>query len=87
MRWGLSYTLAGKGVEEIAQLTVDAVAALEEAASGFRISLVDLDVSGEVSGMSQEEFGKAIEEACPVSNAIRNNVEVRLRGPAVVDGG
>ncbi len=69
--------MAGKGVEEIAQLTVDAVAALEEAAGGFTISLVDLDVSGEVSGMNQEEFGKAVEEAegaCPVSNAIRNNV-------------
>ncbi len=60
---------------------MDAVAALEEADGGFRIPSVDLDVSGEVSGMSQEEFGKAVEEAegaCPVSNAIRNNVEVRL---------
>ncbi len=69
--------MAGKGVGEIAQLTVDDVAALEEVAGRFTFSLVDLDVSGEVSGMSQEEFGKAVEEAegaCPISNAIRNNV-------------
>ena len=52
----------------------------------LRISAVDLDVRGEVPGISEEEFRRAaeeVEEACPVSNAVRNNVEVRLR--AVLD--
>lgn len=75
----LAHTLAGRGAI-IEGLTVEAVATLDD--ERLRISAVDLDVRGEVPGISEEEFGRAAEEAekaCPVSNAIRNNVEVRLR--------
>ena len=47
----------------------------------LRICAVDLDVRGEVPGLSEEEFRHAAEEAekaRPVSNAIRDNVGVRL---------
>ena len=43
---------------------------------------MDLNVQGTVSGMSQEEFENAARQAeqmCPVSNALRNNVEIRLQ--------
>lgn len=75
----LAHTLAGRGAI-IEGLTVEAVAALDD--DLLRISAVDLDVRGEVTGLSGEEFRRAAEEAegaCLVSNAIRNNVEVRLR--------
>ena len=75
----LSHTLAGRGAS-IEDLTVDAVAVLDE--ERMRISSVRLDVRGAVAGLSREEFRRAAEDAeavCPVSNAIRDNVEVRLQ--------
>lgn len=48
----------------------------------FRITTVDLDIRGTVSGLSQEQFQSVAEEAekvCPISNAIRDNVSVRLQ--------
>lgn len=75
----LSHTLAGRGAQ-IDQVTVEAVAALD--ADMLRIATVDLDIRGSVSGLSQEQFQSVAEEAekvCPVSNAIRDNVKVRLR--------
>jgi lipoyl-dependent peroxiredoxin len=81
----LAHTLAGKGVL-IEGLTVEAVATLDE--ERLRISAVDLDVRGSVAGLSEEEFGRLAQEAesvCPVSNAIRTNVEVRLRANLLED--
>ncbi len=75
----LSHTLAGRGAQ-IDQVTVEAVAALD--ADMLRITTVDLDIRGSVSGLSQEQFQSVAEEAekvCPISNAIRDNVKVRLR--------
>ena len=75
----LSHTLAGRGAQ-IDHLTVDAVAALD--AEMLRITTVDLDIRGTISGLSEEQFRSVAEEAekvCPISNAIRDNVEVRLR--------
>ena len=75
----LSHTLAGRGAD-IEQITVDAVAALD--ANMLKITTVDLDIRGTVSGLSPEQFQSVAEEAekvCPISNAIRHNVEVRLR--------
>jgi lipoyl-dependent peroxiredoxin len=48
----------------------------------LKITTVDLDVRGEVPGMNEEEFEDATREAeqlCPVSNALRGNVEIRLQ--------
>ena len=75
----LSHILAGRGAD-IEQITVDAVAALD--ADMLKITTVDLDIRGAVSGLSPAQFRSVAEEAekvCPVSNAIRHNVEVRLR--------
>ncbi|MDQ3891393.1 MAG: OsmC family peroxiredoxin [Actinomycetota bacterium] len=61
------------------RLEVEAVATFD--ADQLKITSVDLNVRGEVPGMSDEEFDAAAHEAdqgCPVSNALRNNVEIRL---------
>jgi len=42
---------------------------------------VDLDIRGTVPGIDAEEFENAAQEAdqiCPVTNALRGNVEVRV---------
>jgi lipoyl-dependent peroxiredoxin len=47
----------------------------------LKITAVDLDVQGQVSGMDQSGFESAAneaEQACPVSNALRGNVEIRV---------
>ena len=46
-----------------------------------KVSSVDLDVRGRVPGMDAEAFQNAAEEGdqgCPVSNALRGNVEIRV---------
>ena len=75
----LSHMLAGRGAQIEGLITVDAVAALD--AEMLRITTVSLDIRGNVSGLSGEQFRIVAEEAekvCPISNAIRDNVEVRL---------
>jgi len=45
------------------------------------VSSVDLDVKGRVPGLDTEGFRNAVEQAnegCPVSNALRGNVDIRL---------
>jgi osmotically inducible protein OsmC len=46
-----------------------------------KVSSVDLDIRGRVPGMDAEDFQNAVEQAeqgCPVSNALRGNVEMRV---------
>ncbi len=46
-----------------------------------KVSGVDLDIRGHVSGIDAEDFRSAVEQAeqgCPVSNALRGNVEIRV---------
>jgi lipoyl-dependent peroxiredoxin len=46
-----------------------------------KVSSVDLDIRGHVPDIDAEGFQSAVEQAeqgCPVSNALRGNVEVRL---------
>lgn len=74
----LSNTLSEKGTPP-ERLTVDAVCTLEDEA--LKITTVELDVRGEVPGIGDEEFEDAAREAdqtCPVTNALRGNVEIRL---------
>ena len=45
------------------------------------VSSVDLDIRGRVPGLDAEGFRNAVEQAnegCPVSNALRGNVDIRL---------
>jgi lipoyl-dependent peroxiredoxin len=46
-----------------------------------KVSSVDLDIRGYVPGIDAEDFRGAVEQAeqgCPVSNALRGNVEIRV---------
>ena len=63
------------------RLETDAVATLEPAEGGFRITSMRLSVRGEVDGIDEEAFRAAAEEAkegCPVSNALADSVEITL---------
>ena len=47
-----------------------------------KVSSVDLDIRGRVPGIDAEGFQSAVEQAnqgCPVSNALRGNVDIRLK--------
>ena len=75
----ISHTLAGPGGRDRRD-HVEAVATLD--AELLRITTVDPEIRESVSGLSQRQFQDAAEEAekvCPISNAIRNNVDLRLR--------
>ena len=46
------------------------------------VSSVDLEIRGRVPGIDAEGFQSAVEQAnqgCPVSNALRGNVDIRLK--------
>lgn len=77
----LSHTLTESG-NPPEQLTVDAVCAIDQVGEGFKITTVNLEVRGRVPGLGAKEFKVAAEEAekaCPVSNALRNTVEISLQ--------
>jgi osmotically inducible protein OsmC len=73
----LSNTLAGAG-RTPERLTVDAVCHFTP---GTGITRSDLSVSGRVAGLDQagfERLAREGEQGCPVSNALRGNVEIGL---------
>jgi lipoyl-dependent peroxiredoxin len=62
------------------RLEVEAVCTFDDEQG--KITAVDLNVRGEVPGMREEEFEGTAHEAdqqCPVSNALRGNVEIRVQ--------
>jgi osmotically inducible protein OsmC len=77
----LSATLA-RGGSPPEQLRVTAVVSLDpKEGGGFRISGSRLSVAGRVPGLDQsqfEEMARKGEEGCPVSNALRDNVDIQL---------
>ncbi len=78
----LSATLGRRGTPP-ERLHVTAVAALDrKEGGGVKVSTMDLHVRGRVPGLDQAGFEEAAregEQGCPISNAIRNNVDIRLR--------
>jgi osmotically inducible protein OsmC len=80
----LSMALAGglaKAGHPPTRLETDAVATLDQAEGGFRITSMRLSVRGEVDGIDEDAFRAAAEEAkegCPVSNALADGIEVTL---------
>ncbi len=63
------------------RLTVNAVCSLDRTESGLKITAMDLDVRGRVPGLDQagfEQQAQKAEQGCPVSNALRNNVQITV---------
>ena len=64
-----------------AQLDVDVRVTLDKVGEGFAITVAELRVVGDVPGIDQDSFASfaaEAEAACPVSNALRGNVEIKL---------
>jgi len=62
-------------------LDVKAKCSLEEDGEWYTVKALDLDVRGTVPDLDSDAFEKAALEAdrhCPISNAVRDNVEVRV---------
>ncbi|HEV8574405.1 MAG TPA: OsmC family peroxiredoxin [Dehalococcoidia bacterium] len=63
------------------KLDVATTCTLERTEGGLKITAMDLAVSGDVPGMDAAEFQRLATEAeqkCPVSNALRGNIDIRL---------
>jgi osmotically inducible protein OsmC len=76
----LSHGLAEAG-HAPTRLETDTVATFERTGEGFRMTRIDVKVRGEVEGVDEDAFREAAEQAkvgCPVSNALKGNVELSL---------
>jgi osmotically inducible protein OsmC len=74
----LSNVLA-EGGNEPEELEVNAVCTFD--VDSLKITAVELNVRGRVPGMDESAFAEATREAeqgCPVSNALRGNVEIEV---------
>jgi len=63
------------------QLNVRATCTLDRVDGKMKITAVRLDVHGKVPGLDQAGFESAAqtaEQGCPVSNALRNNLEITV---------
>ncbi len=62
-------------------LESEATATFEKSGDGFRFTTMRLSIRGEVDGLDEDAFRRAAEEAkenCPVSQALKGNVEVTV---------
>lgn len=76
-----SNTLAQNGTPPTT-LDIGAAASLDRIEGALRITQMELTVRGDVPGLAQpkfEELARTAEQRCPVSNALRNNVEIVLK--------
>jgi len=63
------------------RVEVRAACTVEKVGDAFRITRMALTARGTVPGISAEQFAKAAEgakEGCPVSNALKGNMEITL---------
>ncbi|MBI4788621.1 MAG: OsmC family peroxiredoxin [Chloroflexi bacterium] len=81
-----SNTLAKAGAPP-ERLDIKATCSLDrKPEGGLKITSMELQVVGRVPGLDQprfEELAREGEKGCPVSNALRNNVEIRLNARLV----
>jgi lipoyl-dependent peroxiredoxin len=63
------------------RIATTAKCTVEKAGDGFRITRMKLEVQGQVPGIDAAAFAKAAQGArdgCPVSNAIKGNVQIEM---------
>ncbi|HEX7255712.1 MAG TPA: OsmC family peroxiredoxin [Gaiellaceae bacterium] len=76
----LSNVLAQAGTPP-GRLESEAATTFDKVGDGFRLTTMRLRIRGEVEGVDEEGFREAAEQAkenCPVSQALKGNVEVSL---------
>lgn len=76
----LSHGLAGKGTPPT-RVETEAVCTFEKTDAGFRITTMALTVRAKVANLSEADFKAAAEaakEGCPVSQALKGNVNITL---------
>jgi len=81
----LSNGLGGNGTPAD-ELRVNATAVFEVGAGGVKISSIHLDLEGNVPGLSEADFERLAQEAkggCPVSGALKGNVDITLTAKLV----
>lgn len=64
------------------RLNVKATATFDKVGDGWKVTTMELAVKAEVSGVDQGKFielATAAKENCPISQALKNNVEIKLR--------
>ena len=64
-----------------ARLDTEATATFDKTDAGFRMTTMQITIRGEVEGLDEDGFRRAAEDAkenCPVSQALKGNVEVSL---------
>ncbi len=87
MALSLTLTEAGHPPE---RLTVSARCTLDMVNSAPKVTTMDIEAAGVVSGLSVDQFqeraGKA-EHLCPVANALRSNVALSLKAKLASAGG
>ena len=63
------------------RLESQATATFDKVGDGFRMTTMRISISGEVEGLDEDGFRRAAEDAkenCPVSQALKGNVEVSV---------
>jgi lipoyl-dependent peroxiredoxin len=73
--------LLGENMMPADRVTVHAACTLDEVEGAPRITTVELTVRAEVPGIEAAELERVVESAadlCPVSNALRGNVEITI---------
>src|SRR5437764_9643330 len=76
----LAATLGRKG-HQPQQVRTRAVCSLTPQAGGYKITRLRLETRGQVAGLDEATFRQLAQEAeaaCPVSNALRGNVQIEL---------
>ena len=82
-----AHTLEDRGTPP-QQLSVAADCTFQQTDDGFKVSRVALTAEGKVPGITDEQFAdaaRAAEAFCPISNALRGNVEITLT-PRLLQG-
>lgn len=63
------------------RLHVTATSTFDKVGDGWKVTKMALNVQGIVPGLDQQKFSelaKTAEKGCPISNALRNNVEITV---------